>query len=310
MNTQSNAMPEAVAAQGVAAARVSKMQTFYWSVRRELWENRSIYLAPAPVAGIVLLGFLIGIHHLPERMRTALTLAPMEQVEQIMQPYRLAGLVIMAIEVVVAVFYCLDALNSERRDRSILFWKSLPVSDTTAVLAKASIPVLVLPVITFAATLAVQWAMLLIHTAVLLISGVSVAPLWSQVPWFQMSVMLLYHLVALHGLWFAPIYAWLLLVSGWARRVVFLWAGLPLVAIAVIEKIAFNSSHFVATLQAYVTGAPGSNDLTAAGGPMTHPLTLATLGDFLASPGLWMALAMTAALLAGTIRMRRYRGPI
>ena len=310
MNTQSNAMPEAVAAQSVASAQVSRMQIFYWSVRRELWENRSIYLAPAAVAGVVLLGFLIGALHLPERMRTALALAPMEQIEQIMQPYRLAGLMIMAIEVVVAVFYCLDALHSERRDRSILFWKSLPVSDATAVLSKASIPMLVLPVITFAVTMAVQWIMLLMHTGILLVSGVTVAPLWSQVPWFQMSVMLLYHLVALHGFWFAPIYAWLLLVSGWARRVVFLWAALPLVAITVIEKIAFNSSHFAAVLQAYVMGGPGSNDLTAAGGPMTHPLTLATIGEFLSSPSLWMALAITAALLAGAVRMRRYRGPI
>ncbi len=310
MNTQSNAMPEAVAAQSIAPARVSRMQNLYWSVRRELWENRSIYLAPAPVAGLVLLGFLIGIWHLPERMRAALALTPMEQVEQIMQPYRLAALMLMGIEVFVAVFYCLDALYSERRDRSILFWKALPVSDTTAVLAKASIPMLVLPVITFAVTLALQWIMLLLHTAVLLVSGVSVAPLWSQVPWLQMSAMLLYHLVALHGFWFAPIYAWLLLVSGWARRAVFLWAALPLVAIGVVEKIAFNSSHFVATLQAYVTGAPGSSDLTAAGGAMTHPLTLVTIGDFLGSPILWIALAITTVLLAGAVRMRRYRGPI
>ena len=46
----------------------------------------------------------------------------------------------MLTAMVVGLFYCLDALNGERRDRSILFWKSLPVSDTTAVLAKASIP--------------------------------------------------------------------------------------------------------------------------------------------------------------------------
>ncbi len=310
MNTQSNAMPEALPAQSVAPARVSRMQILHWSVRRELWENRSIYLAPAAMAGIVLAGFLIGAFHLPEKMRAALALGSMEQVERIMQPYRLAGLMIMAVEVVIAVFYCLDALHSERRDRSILFWKSLPVSDTTAVLSKASVPVLVLPVITFAVTLALQWAMLLIHTAVLLMSGVSVAALWSQVPWFQMSVMLLYHLVAIHGLWYAPIYAWLLLASGWARRAVFLWAALPLVAIGVVEKIAFNSSHFVAMLQAHVMGGPGASDLTAAGSPMMHPLRLVTIGDFLASPGLWIALAITAALLAGAVQMRKYRGPI
>jgi ABC-2 type transport system permease protein len=46
------------------------------------------------------------------------------------------------------------------------------------------------------------------------------------------------------ALYYAPIYAWLLLVSGWARRAAFLWAGLPLLAIGVVEKIAFNTSHF------------------------------------------------------------------
>ena len=243
-------------------------------------------------------------------MRAALALPPMEQIEAMMQHYRMAGLIIMAMEVLVSVFYCLDALHGERRDRSILFWKSLPVSDATTVLSKASIPVLVLPLITFAVTLATQWIMLLTNTAVLLVSGVSVAPLWTRVPWFQMSAMLLYHLVALHGFWFAPFYAWLLLVSGWARRAVVLWAAIPLAAIAVVEKIAFNSSHFVAMLQAYLMDGPGSGDITATGGPMTHPLTLSTVGEFLSSPGLWIGLAITAALLAWAVRLRRYQSPI
>ena len=59
------------------------------------------------------------------------------------------------------MFYCLDALYGERRDRSILFWKSLPVSDLTTVLSKASIPIVVLPLLTFAVTVATQLIMLL-----------------------------------------------------------------------------------------------------------------------------------------------------
>ncbi len=53
----------------------------------------------------------------------------MRQREMITQPYDFAALLIMGVTFVVAVFYCLDALHGERRDRSILFWKSLPVSD-------------------------------------------------------------------------------------------------------------------------------------------------------------------------------------
>ncbi len=106
------------------------------------------------------------------------------------------------------MFYCLDALHGERRDRSILFWKSLPVSDLTTVLSKASIPLVVLPLLAFAITVVTQCIMLLLSSAVLLASGLSVATLWTQLSLFQMSLMLLYHLVTVHALWHAPIY-WL-----------------------------------------------------------------------------------------------------
>ena len=105
-----------------------------------------------------------------------------------------AGL-IMLTGIVVGVFYCLDALHGERRDRSILFWKSLPVSDLTTVLAKASIPLVILPLLTFAITVATQWLMLLISSAVLLVSGQSVATLWTQLSFLRRSWLLLYHLL-------------------------------------------------------------------------------------------------------------------
>src|SRR5208283_3600079 len=112
-------------------------------------------------------GFLLSTIHLPEKMRAALALNPMQQHELIAQPYNFAELLIMGTTFIVAVFYCLDALYGERRDRSILFWKSLPVSDLTTVLSKASIPIVVLPLATFAITVVTQWIMLLLSTAVL-----------------------------------------------------------------------------------------------------------------------------------------------
>ena len=90
------------------------------------------------------------------------------------------------------MFYCLGALHSERRDRSILFWKSLPVSDLTTVLSKATIPLVVLPLVVFAITVVTQWIMLLLGTPVLAVNGLSLAMLWSELPLFQMTVMLLY----------------------------------------------------------------------------------------------------------------------
>jgi ABC-2 type transport system permease protein len=280
----------------------------YWSVRRELWESRSIYLAPLAVAALFLFGFSISTIHLRDKMRAALALDPMRQHALIEQPYNLAALLIMFTTFIVGVFYCLDALHGERRDRGILFWKSLPVSDLTTVLSKASIPLVVLPLLTFAITVATQFIMLLLSSVVLLGSGLSVATLWTQVSLFQMSLMLLYHLVTVHALWYAPIYGWLLLVSGWARRAAFLWAGLPLLAIGVVEKVAFNSSHFAAILGERMGG--GAEAVTAPGTVPMDPMTHLTPGHFLSSPGLWIGLAIAAAFLAAAVRLRRYREPI
>jgi ABC-2 type transport system permease protein len=309
VNTRSNAMPESpLESQVIAPAVISATRPIYWSVRRELWENRSIYIAPLAVAALILFGFLIRTIHLPDKTRAALALDPMQQHELIAQPYNFAALLIMGTTFIVGVFYCLDALHGERRDRSILFWKSLPVSDLTTVLSKASIPLVVLPLLTFAIIVATQWIMLLLSTAVLLGSGLSVATLWTQLPWFQMSLMLLYHLLAVHALYYAPIYGWLLLVSGWARRAAFLWAGLPLLAICVVEKIAFNTSHFAAMLQSRLSGGPEA--VAFPGSVPIHPLTHLTLLNFLSSPGLWIGLVVFTAFLAAAVRLRRYQGPI
>jgi ABC-2 type transport system permease protein len=310
MNTQMNAASESgLEANVVAPTAISETQRMYWSVRRELWESRSIYLAPLAVAALVLAGFLISLFRMPAKMRAVLPLDPMGQQELITRPYNIAALLIMATTFIVAVFYCLDALHGERRDRSILFWKSLPISDLTTVLAKASIPLVVLPLVTFVITVVTQCIMLLLSTTVLLGSGVSVATLWSHLPLWQMSLMLLYHLVAIHALWYAPIYSWLLLVSGWARRAPFLWAALPPLAITVVEKIAFNTSHFAAMLGRRFSGGSEGAAFTASGMSM-DPLSQISLGQFLISPGLWMGLAVTAILLAVAVRVRRYREPI
>ena len=278
---------------------------FYWSVQRELWENRSIYLAPLAAAAIFLIGFLISTIHLPRQMRT---LSAPAQHQTIMTPYDFIAGLLMLTAMVVGLFYCLDALNGERRDRSILFWKSLPVSDTTTVLAKASIPFVVLPLITFAVTVAAQWVMLLLSSAVLLANGLSAEMLWTQVHLFPMSLMLLYHLITVHVLWHAPFYGWLLLISAWARRAAFLWAVLPIIAIAFVEKIAFNTSHFATFLGDRLGG--GAEAMTMPGSMPIDPGVHITLGRYLSAPGLWIGLAFTALCLAAAVQLRRQRGPL
>ena len=141
--------------------RPATPQPFYWSVRRELWENRSIYVAPILVAIVVLFGFLVSTIGLPERRREVLLLDPAKARAAIEAPYDMAAIMLILTAFIVGVFYCLDALYGERRDRSILFWKSLPVSDRTTLLSKATIPLVVLPLVTFAIVVATQLVMML-----------------------------------------------------------------------------------------------------------------------------------------------------
>ncbi len=304
MNTASNAMPDSFEAQRVAPNTLHAIRPLYWSIRRELWENRFIYIAPLAVAGVLLFAFsisaILGIWESELRIGLA------HGSEAIVMPYDMAAGLMMLTSILVSVFYCLDALHGERRDRSILFWKSLPVSDLTTVLAKASIPLVVLPLLVFAIIVAVQWIMLLVSSAVLLVSGQSVAAFWTKLSFFRMSLLMLYHLLTAHALWPFPVYCWLLLVSGWARRATFLWAALPLIAIAGMEQIVFHSWHFARLVGSRLIGDTQTPGYMFPTGPMTH----ITPGLFLTSPGLWIGMAIAAAFLAAAVRLRRYQGPI
>jgi ABC-2 type transport system permease protein len=305
MNTQSEAMAP-FEANVTVPVLIPASRRLYWSVRRELWENRAIYIAPLAVAALFLVAFLIGAIHPPVKMRDAMALDPVQHQDLIEQPYTFAAFLIMGTTLIVAMFYCLEALYSERRDRSILFWKSLPVSDLTTVLAKMSIPLVILPLATFAITIVTQWIMLLLSSAFMLARGQSVGALWGHLPLFQMSLTLLFHVVAIHGLQFAPVYSWVLLVSSWARRAPLLWAVLPPLAIGVAEKIAFNTSHFAALLGYLLGGGPE----IVTGKMEMLPLTPRAVGEFFINPGLWIGLAVAAAFLAAAVRLRRYREPI
>ncbi|SRR5581483_3715180 len=309
MNNQSNAMPESFQAQSAAPGALPPTRPLYWSVRRELWENRFVYVAPFSVAGVFLFGYLISVGHLPARIRELSSVVPEHFQAAILKPYDIAAAFMMGTYILVTLFYCADALHSERRDRSILFWKSLPVSDLTTVLAKASIPFVILPLLIFGITLVLQFVILLLSSAVLLGSGLSVASLWTHLPVLQMSLLLLYHIVTAHALWPAPVYCWLILVSSWARRAVFLWAAIPVLAIAGVEMIAFRTSHF-ATLIGHRLIGGGPVDATGPGMFPTDPMTHITPAAFLGSPGLWIGLALAVAFLVLAVRLRRYQGPI
>jgi ABC-2 type transport system permease protein len=309
MNTPSNAVPDSpLDLQPNAPAVVSATRPVYWSIRREFWENRYLYIAPLAVSAVFLFGFLINSIHSPGQLRDLVALDSAHQHEHISGPFDISAALLMGTAILLSVFYCGEALHGERRDRSILFWKSLPVSDVTTVLVKASIPLLILPVLVSAVTAVTNVLMLLLSCVVLLATGGSVAMLWAHLPIVQMSLLALYHLLTAHALWPAPVYCWLLLVSGWARRATFLWAVLPIVAIGGLEKLAFNTTNFANLVGSRFIGATAPIASTEVF--PTNPMIHITPAAFLAAPGLWIGLGISAIFLAAAVRLRRYQGPI
>jgi ABC-2 type transport system permease protein len=282
-------------------------------VRRELWDNPSIYVAPLIAAGVVLLGSLLTAYRMPQMRRAALLLDDTRQRAAIEAHYDIAAVMIMFTAFIVAVFYTLDALHGERRDRSILFWKSMPVSDRTTVLAKAVVPLVILPLITFVIVEATQMIMLLISTAALAPAGLA-GTTWTLLPIFRLSVILSYGLIT-SALWAAPLYGWLLLVGSYARRATFLWAVLPWLALCAIEKIVFGTGYVAHIVGQRVTGNYEEAFVVAhypkdAHVPIVDRLTQLDPLKFLSSPGLWIGLVVAAGFIVGAIQLRRYRGPL
>ena len=306
MNTEANAMAES---QASAPAVVPEHRRFYWSVRRELWENPAIYIAPLVAAVVFLFGFMINIIHLRRHVDASL-LDPAKQEHLLFTRYEIAAALIMATAFIVGVFYTLDALYGERRDRSILFWKSLPVSDLTVVLSKVTIPAVILPFISLAISIVTQLIMLVLSSAVFAGSGVQVAKLWSEASFFHVSAVMLYHIITVHGLWYAPIYGWLLLVSAWAPRAPFLWAFLPPFVVCGVEKLAFSTTYFWALLRRRLEGPPHPSSMQMGATAMDDPMANLIPSHFFSEPGLWIGLALAAVFLFAAVRLRRYRGPI
>ena len=152
--------------------------------------------------------------------------------------------------------------------------------------------------------------MMLISSAALMPSGLA-GTTWTNFNLFQQSLILLYGLIVI-ALWHAPIYGWALLISGWARRATFLWAVLPLLAIGVLEKIAFDTSHFLSMLKDRVFGA---GDTAFAFPPDNTALQLILWfnshpEDTWPRPGSGSGWSFAAAFVAAAVRLRRYRGPI
>ncbi|MGF6274630.1 ABC-2 type transport system permease protein [Massilia sp. UYP11] len=319
------------------------MNTMKWLIRRELWEHKGAFLyAPLAVAAALVLllggGFLYalattGAFHLQVDGRPMITIDgfPPEMHARAAAVAASSYLAITAplflVLPVVVFFYCLAALHDERRDRSILFWKSLPISDRETVLSKVAVALVLAPLLTVAIGLATSLVLLVLGLLASAIKGVNlIAPVLANAN-FYLSPLYLLGFVPLYILWALPTVGWLLLVSSWARSKVFLWAvGVPLVALALLawfdflvgrfSGLSLNVKWFGEEVVARILGGlmPGiwfgevhgaalATQSAGIDGPMLLRLSYGTL----ASPAVWIAAAAGCAMIYGAIRLRRWR---
>jgi ABC-2 type transport system permease protein len=267
---------------------------------------------------VVILGFVLGSSHLAAVVMKAAApvlehgaaKAHAHAVDELAMPYAAAAGAPALAGIIVAVFYCLAALNGERRDRSLLFWKSLPVSDLTAVAAKAFVPLIAVPLATLAVVFTAHVVLLLYSTVVLAVNGVDPGLLWTHLPLPMIWVMLPYGL-ALNALWYAPLYGWLLLVSAFAKRLTFVWALAVPLGLALFEFVTLHTHRVWSFLddrinegyaQAFSVGGLGKAPISS--------LSQVDPGRFFALPGLWGGLVVFALSFAACVWLRRRHDPV
>jgi ABC-2 type transport system permease protein len=305
MTAQSMELNDAAVTAQRDTRAIGLRQQLYWSLRRETWEHRSIWIAPLALAVFLLLAFISSLPALERQVAALHGPNPEAAHLNVHAPYGAMTMAMLGIVFLVGVFFCADALQGERRDRSVLFWKSLPISDATTVIAKFLVPLALLPLIAFSLALSLHLIFLTLSSIVLLFSGSDVALFVDHVGPIDFNLAALYAAAAM-TLWHAPIYGWLLLVSALARRAAFVWATTPIVAVVAAEYQLYGTVRFFGYVKYMTYGwVTRTFDFTD---PMTM-LESASPMRLLSTPSLWIGLIFTAGCMAAAVYLRRHREP-
>ncbi|MFA9219424.1 MAG: hypothetical protein ACEQSK_20285 [Sphingomonadaceae bacterium] len=316
------------------------MKTLKWLLRRELWEHKGMLVwAPTVVAALIAalasLALLLGRNITLNSATGATDIGSVsieghmrqQIVDAMAQTYMAAAAPLYLMLAFLVFFYCLGALHDERRDRSLLFWKSLPVSDQMTVLSKAVLALVVAPLITIAIALALALFVLLCASGALLAHGTNLFGSLLLAPELYLAPLRVLGMLPVYLLWALPTVGWLLLVSSMARSKVFLWAvGTPIAAGLLLLwaeralKLAVDAHWFIENIvdRILLGVVPGcwflfEMDRTAMTALMERqtvlqPHTLlaaswATLGN----ASVWLGAAAGIAMLAAACWMRRRR---
>jgi ABC-2 type transport system permease protein len=211
-------------------------------------------------------------------------------------------------------YYTLDCLFAERKDRSILFWKSLPVSDALTVVSKLLVALVIAPLLVFVLAMLTQLVFNAILSARIAAGNLPAVIEWSGLEWLRTEAVMLL-ILGLAVLWYAPFAAALMLVSAWARRTPFLWSSLPPLLAPILERIALGTHHlwdfyryrtygiWRVLTDGYRFRIITHHDVQ----PVGTLLTDLRFGAAYADADLWLGVLAAAAILYVAVRIRRYR---
>ena len=294
-------------------------------MKREFWEHRSIWVTPLAIASIVTLGTLTALMFAGEFAREldvaifgAQNIAGDTERKAVLTGFFVGSswLFLIALSIL-TIFYTLDSLYAERKDKSILFWRSLPVTDAETVVSKLATAVVLIPGVTIAAIIATHIVNLIVTSIWVSAKGGSAGTLiWGSVPLLDNWLAAIVVIYAM-AVWMSPFLGWFLFVSAWTRRAPLLMAFLPLVLIPMIEGIFLRSAHFAEAVwgrsaqipifagieleRFFDEGHARMND------EMVSLLAHLDIGKFLASIDTWTGIIVCGLLTTAAIYVRRYR---
>jgi ABC-2 type transport system permease protein len=186
----------------------------------------------------------------------------------------------------VVMVYLLNTLYADRKDRSILFWKSMPISETRVIANKLAVGLVAVPIV---ATLA-SWVVQLVYAVMAMI----IASQMDQNPWQVIAPNL--HilsafvsqlgLVLYISLWALPFCAWLLVASAFAKRSPFLTAVLPIIGVLILEELLFGSSYFIDWLSVHTPFNEGTVDALVKNGGLQLSDPMSMVFGFIVAGGL------------------------
>ncbi len=290
------------------------MNTYRWLIRREFWENRAIWIFPAVLSGFLLLAALfsrIDLMALPAHL-------PGQAVGQAF--LGIVGVIFFVVMAIYSTWYLLDCLYADRKDRSVLFWKSLPISDAATVLSKLAVALIIIPLVY--AGVADLTTLLMAFIISVRASSFIGGALWHADAWLQLQGLWLY-LIVVTAIWYLPLSAYLLVISAWAKRAVMLWSLLPPLALMLAERL-FLGTHVIAQMLLRRLSLPADafnvNPGSAAWvttvvdhDTIRTPSSIwsfLNLGGFLSSPETWIGAAAGVALVLCAIQLRMRRSEI